>query len=139
TRTSTALLDQVSYRLRMNDVIDSYERRDDPLINNLFATRAVRTTDRDETSCAAEADVHHGCVVNMRAERGFAFVRPDDGSADRFFHANDLSPGANFSSLQNGMRIAYRERMGDRQSIVAYDVRPAPAQASAQNLQPQEL
>lgn len=35
-------------------------------------------------------DAQRGTVVTVRTDRGFGFLRPDDGSVDVFFHATAL-------------------------------------------------
>ena len=68
---------------------------------------------------------------------GYAFVRPDDGGEDRFFHVGSLVPaglpvGDLFSQLRVGGRVQYREsggRPGQRDRAI--DVCPLTAAAAA--------
>ncbi len=46
-----------------------------------------------------------GKIISLVAERGFGFIRPEDGSDDLFFHQADV--GEAFASLQSGQCVRY--------------------------------
>merc|ERR1712130_590778 len=47
----------------------------------------------------------HGVVVKWQNERGFGFIKRDDGSPDVFVHRNDLLRG--LDSLEDGDRVEF--------------------------------
>jgi CspA family cold shock protein len=46
----------------------------------------------------------HGVVVGFKDDRGFGFIRPDDGGGDVFVHARDI---ANADKLNQGQRVSF--------------------------------
>jgi cold shock protein len=50
-----------------------------------------------------------GTVKFFRADRGFGFIKPDDGSADVFLHAIALQH-AGLDTLNPGDRISFNTR-----------------------------
>jgi CspA family cold shock protein len=45
-----------------------------------------------------------GVVVGFKDDRGFGFIRPDDGGGDIFVHARDI---ANADKLNQGQRVSF--------------------------------
>lgn len=60
-------------------------------------------------SPAAESDdlLITGTVLWFKAQKGYGFVRPDDGGADVFVHVADLA-ASNIAALMEGDRISFR-------------------------------
>jgi len=46
----------------------------------------------------------HGVVVGFKDDRGFGFIRPDDGGGDIFVHARNI---ANADKLNHGQRVSF--------------------------------
>jgi len=59
----------------------------------------------------APAGRQTGRVARFFEQRGFGFIRPDEGGPEVFVHINDV---ANTRSLQEGQRVAYDVVMGDK-------------------------
>ncbi len=55
-----------------------------------------------------------GTVKWFNAQKGFGFIRPDDGSTDVFVHISAVER-AGFNSLADGQKISY-EIVTDRRS-----------------------
>ncbi|WP_374383375.1 cold shock domain-containing protein [Dongia sp.] len=60
------------------------------------------------TSPAAESDNPvDGTVVWFKIDKGYGFVKPDDGGADVFVHVAELA-ASNLRDLAEGQRIRFR-------------------------------
>jgi CspA family cold shock protein len=46
----------------------------------------------------------YGVVVGFKDDRGFGFIRPDDGGGDIFVHARNI---ANADKLNHGQRVSF--------------------------------
>ncbi|HET8627762.1 MAG TPA: cold shock domain-containing protein [Thermomicrobiales bacterium] len=47
-----------------------------------------------------------GTIKSMRDDRGYGFIAPDGGSADIFFHSNDVEQPT-FDELREGQRVEF--------------------------------
>lgn len=47
-----------------------------------------------------------GTVARVVTDRGFGFIKPDDGGQDIFFHHSSMSPGS-FDQLREGQSVEY--------------------------------
>lgn len=59
------------------------------------------------TSPAAENRPVTGVVLWFKAQKGYGFVKPDDGGADVFVHVAELA-ASGLTELQEGQRISFR-------------------------------
>ena len=54
-----------------------------------------------------------GVVVGFKDDRGFGFIRPDDGGGDIFVHARNI---ANADKLNQGQRVSFEIVTDDRRN-----------------------
>jgi CspA family cold shock protein len=54
-----------------------------------------------------------GTIRTIRDDRGFGFIRPDEGPQELFFHASVVEGGA-FDQLRQGQRVEYDEGPDER-------------------------
>ena len=47
-----------------------------------------------------------GTIKTIRDDKGFGFIKPDEGSADIFFHSSALEYGV-FDQLREGQRVEF--------------------------------
>lgn len=75
-----------------------------------------------------EGAMAEGTIARLHDDRGFGFIRPDEGGADLFFHARSVQ-GTTFEELRRGQRVTYAPepdpRNPGRDRAIA--VRPAEA------------
>jgi len=65
-----------------------------------------------------------GTIVRIVMDRGFGFIKPDEGGSDIFFHHSSLPEGG-FDALQEGQAVEFetgRDPRSDRPR--ATNVRP---------------
>jgi CspA family cold shock protein len=72
--------------------------------------------------------VETGAVVTYFEEKGFGFLRPDNGGRDVFFHISRLNEGQ-ASDLVPGARVAYELGMDRTGKMAASSVRVVPKEA----------
>ncbi len=70
-----------------------------------------------------------GAVVTYFEEKGFGFLRPDNGGRDVFFHISRLNEGQ-ASDLVPGARVIYELGMDRTGKMAASSVRVVPAAAA---------
>ena len=59
------------------------------------------------TSPAVESKAVSGTVLWFKAQKGYGFVKPDDGGADVFVHVAELA-ASGLTELNEGQRISFR-------------------------------
>ena len=64
-----------------------------------------------------------GTVKKVTKERGFGFIRAEDGT-EYFFHQSELRGGLKFDELKEGQRVSFQTREGEKGPRAA-DVNPA--------------
>jgi len=74
-------------------------------------------TGKEGTGCVAV-----GTVKWFNEEKGYGFIKPDDGGKDIFVHFSNIS-GDGFKTLEDNQRVEYEEREG-RKGPEAANVRP---------------
>jgi CspA family cold shock protein len=70
-----------------------------------------------------------GAVVTYFEEKGFGFLRPDNGGRDVFFHISRLNEGQ-ASDLVPGARVVYELGMDRTGKMAASSVRVVPAETT---------
>ncbi|WP_448616738.1 cold-shock protein [Modestobacter sp. URMC 112] len=55
-----------------------------------------------------------GTVKWFNAEKGFGFIEPDDGGPDVFVHFSAIADTGGYRSLEEGQRVEFATRPGDR-------------------------
>jgi len=108
TRTSQALLNEVTYPVLMSDVIEDRSRKTDPLLKNLFlAPKESRIPPTYETSgreTEAGTQKQRGVIVNLN--EGYGFIAPDGETANLFFFHVDVL-NRDFNDLHKGDAVEY--------------------------------
>lgn len=114
TRTSQALLNEVSYPVSMSQVIDDRSRRFDPLVKELFVQKgpAIPSINRVDSEPIPEEINTPGEIVSI--QNGYGFIQPDDETEDDlfFFHLDVMN--ADFNDLAMGDRVVYEKSTNDR-------------------------
>lgn len=54
-----------------------------------------------------------GVVKWFNAEKGYGFIRPDDGGKDLFVHFSEIQ-GSGYRSLDEGQRVEYEPQEGEK-------------------------
>jgi CspA family cold shock protein len=75
----------------------------------------------------APAGEQTGSVVTYFEQKGFGFLRPDDGGRDIFFHVSRLVEGL-ATDLRPGTRVLYELGMDRTGKMAASSIRIAPPQ-----------
>jgi len=88
------------------------------------ATASAGATPGDSETPSVET----GAVVTYFEEKGFGFLRPDNGGRDVFFHISRLNEGQ-ASDLVPGARVAYELGMDRTGKMAASSVRVVPKEA----------
>jgi cold shock protein len=65
-----------------------------------------------------------GTVKWFNDSKGYGFITPDEGSKDLFVHHSNIA-GAGFKSLEEGARVEFEERPGQK-GPEATNVTPVP-------------
>jgi CspA family cold shock protein len=62
--------------------------------------------------------MHTGIITHFNENRGFGFIRPDNGQADIFIHASQVRSGARLvEGLAVSFDIGANERTGKEQAV----------------------
>lgn len=106
TRTSQALIEEVTYPVMMHEEIDHRAKKNDPLVSGLFL--AARPSESVAPGPIAPAEVRagerSGTINNLK--EGFGFVTDDADQVSYFFHCSAVLDDM-FNSLATGQRITY--------------------------------
>lgn len=116
TRTAQALIEEVTYPIMMDAIINDRARRSDPVVEKLFlvpraaigqaAQTSARVTAPPVPPGAANGERLVGVVGSMPFGRDFGFVEPDGGGENLFFHQTWVENCA-FHELRHGDRVEY--------------------------------
>jgi len=63
-----------------------------------------------------------GTIKKIMRQKGFGFIKPDDGSEDVFFHRGSLAPRGQIEDLNEGDTVQFQSRKGDK-GPVAFDLK----------------
>jgi len=55
-----------------------------------------------------------GTIKRVVQDKGFGFIKPDDGSEDVFFHRSRLAPRVEFTDLREGDEVEFQTRPGEK-------------------------
>jgi CspA family cold shock protein len=55
-----------------------------------------------------------GSITRLVRDRGFGFIKPDDGSKDIFFHSSAIADSA-FDDLEEGQTVEFESEPDPRQ------------------------
>ena len=120
TVTSVRLLDEVTYPVLMNGLIDDKTRRHDSVVNNLFLPRkeeqrpsslvrnisAIKTSEplEDGSSDVENRAIQRGRLQNLK--EGYGFITPENGSRNIFFHWTEIR-NKDFNDLSIGDEVEF--------------------------------
>ena len=63
-----------------------------------------------------------GTIKKLVMERGFGFIKPDEGGSDIFFHCSALPQKSDFDGLEEGKQVNFTEGEGKGGRSKAEDV-----------------
>jgi CspA family cold shock protein len=69
--------------------------------------------------------VSTGTVKWFNSNKGYGFIKPDDGSADLFVHHSEIK-SAGYASLDEGQKVEFEVGQG-KKGPCATNVKPSPA------------
>jgi CspA family cold shock protein len=69
--------------------------------------------------------VSTGTVKWFNSNKGYGFIKPDDGSADLFVHHSEIK-SAGYASLDEGQKVEFEVGEG-KKGPCATNVKPSPA------------
>lgn len=119
TRASQFLINEVTYAVMMDGIIDDRSRSGDRVVNNLFVASPQPSVARAARPVAASDELHEGVIQNLKD--GFGFITPDSGGENLFFHWRAVKNG-DFDELQVGEMVLFVLGSNDR-GPCALDVR----------------
>lgn len=106
TRTSQALINEVTYPVMMGDRIDDRSHKNDTLVDNLFFIPKLSPSPRGAPPIQpqAESNLLRGIINNIR--EGFGFITPDSGGENLFFHRTSVE-NCDFNDLRQGDQVQF--------------------------------
>ena len=119
TRASQFLINEVTYAVMMDGIIDDRSRSGDRVVNNLFVASPQPSVARGARPIVASDELQEGVIQNLKD--GFGFITPDSGGENLFFHWRSVKNG-DFDELQVGEMVLYVLGSNDR-GPCALDVR----------------
>ena len=123
TITSSTLLNESTYPVMMNSIVDDKTLRDDAIIKGLFVERNVKTA--HEIQNHSEKMAHGGTsegVANpvkrqvgsiLCLKGGYGFIRCDEYSSNVFFPWGELT-NSPFEDLVPGLKVSFEARTGPK-------------------------
>lgn len=117
TRTSQDLIEEVSFPIAMQEVIDTRSRKNDSLVNGIFASKEERKTypevKYENVNEAADKESRHGIIQSVKDGYGFIIAEPKN----IFFHYNSVQ-SVDFASLKEGDKVEYHIQRNERNEPV---------------------
>jgi cold shock protein len=107
----------------------SWSEDDLALIKQGVGDKSSRPASQGGQAGSAEAETtgeQMGSVVTYFEEKGFGFLRPENGGRDIFFHISRLTEGL-ATELKPGQKVAYELGMDRTGKMAASSVRIQPA------------
>lgn len=110
TRTSQALLNEVTYPLMMHQIIDDRSHRDEQVINGIFVpskelhSRETLSAHSNKEKDVALGNKLEGIIHSLKD--GYGFIKPKCGRTTIFFH-NSQVLNVDFSELNAGDRVNF--------------------------------
>ena len=72
-----------------------------------------------------------GTIKKIMRQKGFGFIKPDDGSEDVFFHRGSLAPRSQLEDINEGDTVQFQTRKGEK-GPVAFDLISLPIQINTE-------
>ncbi|RMG81654.1 MAG: NYN domain-containing protein [Chloroflexi bacterium] len=112
TRTAQTLLDEATYAILMNTIIDDRARKSDPLIENLFLKpKAQREVDKQNDGILPDENIDVGVVCSIK--EGYGFIKPEQGGDNIFFHYTNVL-NDDFNELSIGDIVEFVRSVNDK-------------------------
>ena len=68
-------------------------------------------------------------IIKMKSDKGFGFIRPDNGQEDVFFHVSGVAGGGTvFDSLERDQAVTFDTEVGKKEKLQAINITPAAAE-----------
>lgn len=111
TRISQSLLNESTYSLVMNQIINDHENGDakDPLVNELFVTPREKVNNQLSRYSPhnKNSDFLSGTGRVLPLREGYGFIKPDEGGENLYFHYSDVLDDF-FHALQADDAVRYQ-------------------------------
>jgi CspA family cold shock protein len=65
----------------------------------------------------------YGTIKKIMRDKGYGFIKPDDGSDDVFFHRSGVAPKVYFEDLRDGGEVEFEVRKGEK-GPQAFNLKP---------------
>ncbi len=118
TKTSQALIKEVSYPLQMHEMIDSRQGSIDPLLVNLFVPDDNPGSTADRGNEAVNEEVQEGEILSLK--NGYGFIKYPNNNL--FFHYTDVE-NVDFNDLITGDMVIFTVERKFNGQDVAKNVR----------------
>jgi cold shock CspA family protein len=145
TRTAQVLLDEVTYSIMMNSLIDDRSSQRDPLINGLFvprkefglnvATPGIASATSQAPPVGTPGEVTTGTLWTLK--NGYGFIAPEKGGPNMFFFHGDVVD-VDFLDLRLGEKVQFVIGQNDR-GLCAKQVRPLRLLGADREAKPQPV
>ncbi len=129
TRTAQVLLDEVTYSIMMNSIIDDRSAQRDPMVNGLFVPRKEFGFNAPIASAPAApppqplgtpGELTTGTLWTLKT--GYGFIAPEKGGPNMFFFHGDVVD-TDFLDLRLGEKVQFVIGQNDR-GLCAKQVKP---------------
>lgn len=128
TRTSQALIHEVTYPVMMSDVIDDPSRQEDPVITGLFAQKnpsPEASVHKPPIDTQDETLLKTGTIVNFFHDDGYGFIQPEGGRTREenfFFHISSVAENVAQTDLVPGTAVRFYPGKNDKGGPVAWQI-----------------
>ncbi len=104
TRTSQKLMDEVTYPVLMDKIIDDRSRRDDMILNNLFLKSSGKPLSDFEIGYNQHSKLQ-GKIINLRD--GYGFIEPNRKEGNNTFFHHSVVVDGEFNDLRVNDQVVY--------------------------------